>query len=63
MKTLTEKIYGNYEKLVEEGSYDLADKVESEKEKLGLVPVECCCCDRVKFLPRGETWYCGCGDE
>ncbi len=63
MKTETEKTYGRYEKLVAEGSYDLAAKVETENARRGLVPVECDCCDRVRFLPEGERWYCGCGDE
>ncbi|MFA5401295.1 MAG: hypothetical protein WC359_12680 [Dehalococcoidia bacterium] len=59
----TEKTYGSYENLIAEGSYDLAAKMEKEKAKIGLVPVECDCCEKVRFLPAGERWYCGCADE
>jgi hypothetical protein len=63
MKTITEQTYGSYNTLVAEGSYDLASKVEAEKAEQGLVAVECDCCDRTRFLPTGERWYCGCADE
>ncbi|MFA5385557.1 MAG: hypothetical protein WC364_13055 [Eubacteriales bacterium] len=63
MKTETEKTYGSYETLVAEGSYDLAARVEKEHGKNGLVATECDCCDRIRFLPVGARWYCGCGDQ
>ena len=63
MKTQTEQTYGCYSKLVEEGSYDLAEKVEKEKAGNNLVPVECDCCERIRFLAPGRRWYCGCADE
>ena len=61
--TSTEKIYGKYENLVAEGSYDLAAKVEAENAKNNLVAVECDCCERTRFLAPGQRWYCGCADE
>jgi hypothetical protein len=63
MKTMTEQTYGDYNQLVNEGSFDLAVKVEREKAEQGLVAVECDCCDRTKFLPEGQRFYCGCADE
>lgn len=63
MKTQTEQLYGSYNKLVAEESYDLAAKVENEKAQQGLVAVECDCCERTRFLEPGERWYCGCADE
>ena len=59
-QTRTEKTYGNYERLVAEGSYDLAAKVEAEHAEQKRVPKECDCCSRVRFLPAGKRWYCGC---
>lgn len=63
MRTKTENLYGKYDRLVKEGSYDLADKVAREKEQKGLYEKGCDCCGRTKFLPLGDTWYCGCADE
>jgi len=61
--TPTEAIYGSYDQLIAEESLDLAKKVEKEYARNELVPVQCDCCGKVRFLKPGTTWYCGCCDD
>lgn len=66
MKTKTEKLYGEtLEKMIADGDYVGAAKVEKEIAGAGFKTVACDACDRTRRQKKTDDsrYYCGCGDE